>query len=258
MRCNFMIDIAPILKSLGMLDSEVRVYLATLELGPSTVLDIAKHTKLSRPATYTAIDALTARGLMSAVQRAKKRLFAAEHPDRLLAYAKRQEHELEAKVADLARAIPDLALRVGGEKPIVKSYEGKGGLQAIIEDMRSTHPERLDEITNVDAMRSVLSDEDLAPLRKEYDRIRTNIRGLYAGSARPSAADARLLPPELASFKGTIEIYDNKVAFVTFGGNIHSVIIENSDIAETMRALFGLAWEAGKHLPKPVEVPFNE
>jgi len=68
-------DITPILKSLGLLDSEVKTYLASLENGPETVLDLAKLTKLSRQAVYSAIDALTERGLMSSALRGKKRYY---------------------------------------------------------------------------------------------------------------------------------------------------------------------------------------
>ena len=245
-------DITPTLRSLGLLESEVKVYLAALERGPSTVIDIADGPKLSRPATYTAIDTLTARGLMSTVQMGKRRLFAEEHPDRLLEYAKRRESELAERIADLQRALPELALRVGGDKPIVKVFEGKEGIHAIIEDLKQSQPKTLDEITNVSAMLTVLTVSDLAPLRAELQKIGARIRGLYVGPAGSSPiSDARMLPAPFLQFKGDIEIYGDKVAFITFAGALHSVIIENAVIAQTVRTLFDLAWETAKAFPKP-------
>lgn len=247
-------DITPTLRSLGLLESEVKVYLAALEGGPSTVIDLASATRLSRPATYTAIETLTERGLMSTVQAGKKRLFSAEHPDRLLQYAKRRESELAERVADLERALPDLALRVGGEKPIVKSFEGKEGIQAIIEDIREARPQRIDEITNVDAMRTVLAQGELQPIRLELERIGTRVRGLYAGSnLRPSPnTDARVLPERLRRFKGNISVSGKRIAIITFTGKLHSIMIESEDLADTLRTLFDLAWETAKEFPKPV------
>lgn len=250
-------DITPTLRSLGLLESEVKVYLAALEHGPSTVIDLAGATRLSRPATYTAIDTLSTRGLMSTVQAGKKRLFSAEHPDRLLQYAKRRQSELTERVADLERALPDLALRVGGEKPIVKSFEGKEGIQAIIEDIRESRPQRIDEITNVDAMRAVLAQGELAPIRMELERIGTKVRGLYAGTnLRPSQnTEARVLPERLRHFKGNISVSGKRIAIITFTGKLHSIMIESEDLADTLRTLFDLAWETAREFPKPAAPP---
>lgn len=244
-------DIAPLLRSLGFLESEIKVYLAALERGPSTVIDLSSATHLSRPATYTAIEALAERGIMGTLSLGKKRLYTAEHPDRLVQYAKRREGELHARVEDLARLLPELVLRVGGEKPIVKAFEGKEGIQAIIDDIKQTRPRTMEEIANIDALRLVVRPEELAPMRDELQRIGTKIRALYAGDDVTATAitDARLLPPELRGFRGNISIYANKVALVTFVGKFHSVIIEDAAIAGTLRMLFELAWATAKEFP---------
>ena len=241
-------DIAPTLRALGLLESEVKVYLTTLERGPSTVIDIASATRLSRPATYTAIEALAERGLMSTVVAGKKRLYAAEHPDRLLQYAKRKQAEFNARLADLERGVPELALRVGGERPIVKSFEGKEGILAIIEDVRATRPKTMEEIANIDAMRAVLPLDDLKPMREDLKRFGTTVRGLYVGTnVRPERfTDARILPTEFARFTGDVFIYGSKVALVTFSGTFHSVIIEDAAISGTLRTLFEVAWAKAK------------
>ncbi|MDO8462682.1 MAG: helix-turn-helix domain-containing protein [bacterium] len=248
-------NITPILKSLGLLESEVKVYLAALELGASTVIEIAKSTRLSRPATYTAIGTLGERGLMSTVQQGKRKLFAAEHPDRLLHYAKRKEQELHEQVADLGRSLPELALRVGGEKPVVKSFVGKEGLHAIAEDYSAVRPREILEMTNIDAMLAVLTRDDLAPMRNALKHMGTRVRGLYHGahvqqSSLPQSP-TRILPEQYASFRGHVGIYGDHVALATFTGKLHSVIIENAEVANTIRALFEMAWMHAAELPEP-------
>jgi sugar-specific transcriptional regulator TrmB len=192
-------DVAPILRSLGLLESEVKVYLAALECGPSTVIDLAKATRLSRPATYAAIAALGERGIMSTVTAGKRRLFAAEHPDRLLHYARTREAELHGQVEDLSRALPELALRIGGARPVVKSFEGKEGIQAIIEDIARTRPKTMEEITDVDAMRTVVDPEELKPMREELVRIGRTPGATPEMPPRAPITDAMNVPCWLSS-----------------------------------------------------------
>lgn len=238
-------DISPILQSLGLLDSEIKTYLAGLELGPSTAVDLAKTTKLSRQATYTAMDSLMHRGLMSSVTRGKKRLYAAESPDKLLAYARRRESEMKTRIRDLEQAVPELKLQVGGQRPAVRMFEGKEGLRAIIEDMRSTKAKRSVELTDLEAMYSVLSPEDLKTMREELKRHGTKVRGIYAGQAGPKTleVDRVFLDDKDGGFRSNIGIYGDHIALVTFEGKMYSVIIESEPLTKAMRLLFELAFK---------------
>jgi len=247
-------DIKPILKSLGLLDSEIKTYMKALEKGPSTVLEFTKYTGLSRQATYVAIQSLTDRGLMSSAQSDKKSLYAAEDPEKLLAYAQRRESKLKENIDDLKRALPELKLRAGGEKPTVKVFEGKEGLITVIEELQKNPKKDAVEITDGKAMYSVLTLEDLLPLRKKLKKANVYIRGLYTGekvSPKTVGGYRYVLPKEYWDFKTNIGVYGNKIAMVTFGGKIHSVIIENPHLAKTLKIVFDIAFkEAKKHYPE--------
>lgn len=246
-------DISPILKALGLLDSETKLYLRALEDGPGTVLDLAKATGLSRQAIYVAIESLTLRGLMSSALRGKKRFYAAEHPDKLLDYAKRRDAEMRERVQDLERLLPELELRVGGEKPIVKLFEGKQGLRAVILDMQASKAKDNLEIADLEAMRAVLKPEDLEPMRKELKKLGAHVRGIYAGepSGKTLPSERFFLPASAGGFKSNVTVYGDKVAMVTFEGKLYSVIIESAALAKALKTLFRLALEGGaKDLPK--------
>jgi predicted DNA-binding transcriptional regulator len=245
-------DVTPILQSLGLLDSEIRTYLAALENGPGTVLEIAKQTKLSRQATYVAIEMLTERGLMSSLLRGKKRFYVAEPPAKLLAYAKRRDAETHDRVRDLESLVPELELRMGGERPVVRVFEGKEGLQAIIEDMRLTKFHASSEIADLEALYKVLTADDLKGMRAELRRRGVKIRGLYAGVPAPKVVDTErfFLPKEYAGFKADIGVYGNKIEMLTFEGKMYSVIIESEPLAKTLQILFDLAMRGSRELPK--------
>ncbi len=239
-------DITPILKSLGLLDSEVKTYLAAMENGPGTVLDLAKQTKLSRQAVYVAIDMLTERGLMTSALRGKKRYYAAEHPDKLLDYAKRRNQEMREKVEDLERIVPELELQIGGERPVVRVFEGKEGLRAVMADMRNTKTKESLEIADLEAVYKALTKEDLAAMRDSVKKGGTKVRGFYAGNAQENTntVDRVFLPKEAGGFKSHIGTYgDDKIALVTFEGKMHSVIIESKPLAKAMRTLFETAFK---------------
>ncbi|MDD5252077.1 MAG: helix-turn-helix domain-containing protein [Patescibacteria group bacterium] len=245
-------DVSPILQSLGLLDSEINTYLAALENGPGTALELAKKTRLSRQATYVAIETLSGRGLMSSVVRGKKRLYVAEPPAKLLAYAKRRDAETHERVRDLENMLPELELQAGGERPVVKVFEGKEGLFAIIEDMQRTKRKDGVELTDLTAMYQVLTTDDLARLRQELKKQGVHIRGLYSGAASSANVvdtERIFLPPEMSSFRSNIAVYGEKVALVTFVGKMYSVIIENPDLTKAMRLLFDLALK-GAQPPK--------
>jgi predicted transcriptional regulator len=238
-------DIVPALRSLGLLESEIKTYLAALESGASTVVDLARATAISRQATYLAIESLASRGLMTSITHGKKRLYSAEPPARIAAYARRRLTELGEQLKDLERAIPELELRAGGERPTVKVYKGKEGILAIIEEMRRSRPSHTEEIADLEAMYRILSPKDLLPMREEMKRINTQVRGLYAGRTSPKIVRSKrfALPEKYSGFKSNITIYGDKVALVTFEGKMYSVIIESKPLTHALGILFSLAYE---------------
>lgn len=248
-----MTNIKEILQSLGLLESEVHTYLAAFQNGASTVLELSKRTKLSRQATYLAVDALVQRGLMSTSMQGKKRFYSAEHPAKLLAYAKRKNSEMQEKIGDLERLIPKLELQMGGEKPVVRIYEGKEGIKAIIEDMKTSRGKDIVEITDVGAMFQVLSPEDLKSMRLELKRRGVTVRGLYSGTSSSEnivQADRYVLPAGEDGFQSHIGIDGNKIQLVTFKGKLISVIVESEGLAQALRILFAYAFQGAKHLTK--------
>jgi hypothetical protein len=139
--------------------------------------------------------------------------------------------------------LPELALRMGGNRPVVRLFEGKEGLKAIIEDMRNAQFDDIVEIADVDALYTVLSPEELAPLRAELKNRRVKIRGMYSGTMGENTVSANrlMLPEKYKNFKADIGIYGDRIELITFEGKLYAVIIENKALAETLRILFDLA-----------------
>jgi predicted DNA-binding transcriptional regulator len=237
-------NITSILQSLGLLESEIKTYQTLLNRGAMTVIDISKKTGLSRQATYVAIAGLTDRGLMTSRTQGKKSLYAAEHPENLLAYARRKRKEMDVRIDDLETAVPEIAMAMGGDKPVVKVYEGKEGLKAIIEDIKRTEFEGALELTDLEAMNVVLTQEDLADMREEVKKKKPKVRGLYAGTPyeSPNKGERFYLPKKDSGFKSSISIHGDKIKLITFEGKMVSVTIESKHLADAMEILFKYAF----------------
>ncbi len=235
-----------LLRSLGLTESETIIYLLSLELGPAPVQDIARKAGVSRMTTYTAIESLTNRGLMSSLQKGKKTLYTAENPDRLISFVQGKINEIEDTLAQVKGSIHDLKLKQRGEKPAVKLLEGVEGMKTYLEDVIATHPDNTYELYNADTVFKVFSPEDLKPLRITLSKLKVTGRAIHIGKLRiPSRpeVDTREVTKIPLKFGGDLFVYGEKVALSTLDEKIITVIIESKEIADTVRALFEMAWK---------------
>lgn len=244
-------DIYIILKGLGFVGSEIKTYLASLEHGPATVIELTKMTKLSRQATYVVIESLTARGLMSSLIKGKKRYYVSEDPEKLLAYSRRHEIEMQERLKDLERALPALKLKQAGDRPVVKFFEGKESILTIYEDKAQDQPKETYEIGDLDAYQQTFSLEDVKEGLAMLKKIGTKVYGIYAGNPRGKTleSDRYFLPKSQCGFKSAISLYGDKISLLSFKGKTNAVLIKNKELSQALKILFELALHGAKDLP---------
>lgn len=241
-------NIIPILKSLGLLESEVKTYLAALELGPSTVLELNKKIGLSRQAIYTAIESLIKLGLMSSFEKGKKTLYTAESPERLRSFAEARLKKMEATVREIKDISRELSLVQKGDKPVVKMFEGIEGQKNILEDIINTRPERIDDFVNDNLYNLLFTKNEFQPYKDQLDKLNIHTRVMAIKDeplkhSRRNVKGKRISRKDI-NFNGDVTVYGNKVAISSLRNKMVGVIIESEDIAQTVRSLFQLAWEA--------------
>lgn len=246
------------LAALGFTESEIKTYFVLIKHGSLTASDLAKQSELSRQTVYESIEALSLRALVTTAEHDGKRFFRAEHPEKLLSYAKRREQEMCQHVNDLAQEMTALEMQMHGERPVVKTYQGKEGVRAIMEEAVPLFPETIYEITDVDAMLRVLTPEDIKPMRQTAGRRVKKLFGIVgtrdiasthaewrSRPPNPSITKHRVyIPQEEADFNSHVEIIGDTVTFVTYTGRMDSVVITHPSIAKIMRLLFKYAFRA--------------
>jgi HTH-type transcriptional regulator, sugar sensing transcriptional regulator len=243
-------DISPILQQLGLTERQVKVYLACLELGPSSVLQIAKKAGLKRPTVYLVLDELREKSLILEIPKKTTTFYVAEQPEKILEDLRKKE-ELFSQVLPSLKALDNKS----AQKPVVKFYEGKAELRKLYEDDILQSPEIIfygvamsdfirDFRSTFEKARKVIFKQNNTKLREIWnsDVLSKN----YAKQNQSESWQIRLLPKEL-QFEGDNAIWQNKVAIISLK-NYVAMVIESADVAKTHIAMFELAWQSAEEV----------
>src|SRR3989344_6106685 len=144
----------PELQNLGLSEKEARVYLAALELGPTTAEKLSAQAKVNRSTTYVQLEALMKAGLMSTYEEGKKTYFAPESPERLRRLLAKQKDAISTKERDLSSLLPELLRQYegAGERPVVRFFPGKEGITAVRAEVLTTKDKELSVVFSSDDM----------------------------------------------------------------------------------------------------------
>ena len=243
------------LKDIGLSDKEAKVYLAMLELGPASVLEISARAGINRPTTYVQIESLKKTGLVSSQTKGKKQLFIAESPSQLEHILDVRNKELEQKKQQLRSVLPELSamFHLGDEKPLVRYFEGKEGLLRMQEEFLKTKSGEILGIYSVDAVVELFPNHhDTYTPRRILKKIRS--RSIYTSKQGPFLAEtdekslrqSRFVSPQKMPFTADITIFDDKIAISSLKGKVGGTIITDKEVANSFKTLFQLVWDSLK------------
>ncbi len=244
-----------ILERVGLSQNESSAYLALLELGRGTIMQIAQRAGMNRTTGYSVLASLARRGLTSTSGKGVKQEYVAESPDRLQTHIKKEAENLVDHLSAITTIIPELkSLHNTGTRPRVRFYEGLEGLEAVYEDTLTSH-EPIRAYAAVDDMHKAMP----GYFPKYYERrvkegiaIRAIIPATKIGKDRVNQdkkelRESALIPSEKFTFTPEINIYDNKVMIASWREKL-GIIIESAEIAEAMKQVFELSWNEAKRL----------
>jgi sugar-specific transcriptional regulator TrmB len=236
---------------IGLNEKEAKVYLASLELGQSTVQDIAKKAGVNRATTYFVIEALMKSGLMSSFHKGKKQYFVAADPDRLVEVLEQEKNVIEKREENLKKLLPQLeSIKMKHEGPVVRYFEGKEGIAAMVDEFLKTKKTTINMAYSVDAINRVFSEKEREKWRsRRLERgIETKTIYTYRKGELPEIPNTNRIkiPFEKFPVSSDIAIYDDKVRIASLGNRLTGIIIEDKEIAKSLKAILDLAWEAAE------------
>lgn len=240
------------LEEIGFSKKKAKIYLAILELGEASVMDIAKEISIKRTTVYNILPELISEGFIQKTIKNKKSVFFVENPNLLKTH-------LEEKLELIEKALPEIRSlqNVIPFKPKITFYEGFGGIKELYRDT-------LDSLSGGDLILSFTGITDyqrLIPkdISKEYieDRIRRKIRirvimtesevaRQWEKDAVKELREIKIIKDTNFKFDGDIEIYGNKVALISYKENFMGVVVESKEISQMQKMAFELMWNSIK------------
>ncbi len=240
----------------GLSYREAKIYLSLLESGSSIVSDIAKKAATNRSTTYVLLESLANRGLVSISEQNKIKWYTPSPPERLVQYLEDSVQKYTSLMGIAHSLLPELkSMYVGvGPKPKVQFFEGLEGIKTAYEDTL-TSKETILAYASIENMHSAL--KNYFP---EYYKRRTKknikIRAIFPDTPEArertkfnaeETREAYLVPSEKYGFSPEINIYDNKVVFMSLVEKF-SLIIESKELADALKKAFELSWQEAKRL----------
>ena len=236
-------------RGLGIGEKPAKIYIAGLSLGTTNVQELARKSGLKRPTVYLHVDELMKQGLFETVVLNKKRYYRAVGPEILEGRLKKNLEILRAEVPKLLEMQADTMGR-----PQVQMFEGKEGVAQMYGEIEKARSIRV--WSNIGPIAEPFHDVYMDMAENMRERA-TNIREIIADtkkSRRYSRLLARVIGPSYSARTATVDgiendtlIYDNTVAiFRLHGLNMFVVRIEDPTIADSMRAVFEMAWKTAR------------
>ncbi len=232
----------------GLSENEARVYLASLSVGPSTILAISKQAELKRTTVYSVIERLKQNGLMSIEIKGFKKRFTAENPSKL-------EKLLELRREKFRETLPELnaLYRLKGGQSFIKYYEGVSGVKSVYSDI-------LKELHTGNEYLVISDQEQFINLDREYfehhieERAKLNLsaRALFQGS--PTAQHYKDIEgrtrlhvrflPKGTKLTANLVIMEKKVIITQLVPPIMAIVIENRSIVTMHHEQFEIIWKS--------------
>jgi sugar-specific transcriptional regulator TrmB len=231
----------------GLSAREAKIYLSSMDLGPSPAQKIAKHANIHRVAAYPVINTLIKKGLMSTFDKGKKTMYVASDPSHLEIFFDQQQQEITLLRNDFKKNLPffEERYRSTPSSPRVRHYEGLEGVIAVNDEILDQLSATVMTIFDRNQTERHVPKEYIEKLRQ--GRKAKNITSIsiysYDGKSLPDTSDSVRYHIKDADLpiEADIAIFKDTVRFVSYQNDINTFVIDDPHIATTLRTLFSLA-----------------
>lgn len=241
------------LKQLGLSDKEIRVYLALLHDGPSSVRTLATAAEVNRGTTYDILKTLIKRGLVSYYHQDTHQYFLAEDPEKLNGFLRDRIQELEESKHDVEKIIPELksVYDRAEDKPVVKYYQGSKGVRTVLNDVLDVMSEAEDReyyVYSASDIRQHLY-EGFPNFAKERVKRKIKCKVIAVGSGGQLwGMDERRWLSKTEGSPTYMIIYHKKLCLISLDkhGQPIAMIVSDPGLYQTNKMIFEQLWKTLK------------
>lgn len=239
------------LQQIGLNTNQAKTYLASLELGPSTVIKLSKKTGIIRTTVYDNIRVLKDYGLISEIVENGRHLFVAESPKKLTNVLEKKKLKIEESIPDLLEVFNEFKIR-----PKLRFFEGVKGIEKILNLSVDGNKTRVTQIMgDIGSLFSWIPEPNMKLFTtkrvkkaiRNYAITTTSLNDLKEFNMldnrrhRSELREVRVAP-EPMSLPLILYRYDSSVALISSTKEGFSVLVESKEFAETFESLFKFIW----------------
>lgn len=250
-----------VLERAGLSTKEATVYEVLLKNGAQGIGELILKAPYKRGDLYNILYSLRDKGIIEQFSERGKIQFRALDPHKIKEHIIIEEQKYRDASMLIDSIMPGLSqyFKLTTDKPVVTVFDGYEGIKEIYEDtLRVRKP-----------IASFLEARESDPrvwrwLRDHYvkKRVKAKIAARvilasdkvdqksaeYVHDDKSELRETREVSKKIFSCKLEIQIYGDKVSFANYnkGDVLVGIIIDNKNIAESMRGLFELAWRSAK------------
>jgi len=239
-----------LLKQLGLNPKQAQVYLTALEVGPTTIADLAIKSGIKRTTIHEFIEPMSKQGFITTTFSGKRKLYNAAPPETL-------ELILEKQTQAIKQLLPDLKFLASKsiQKPKIRYYEGVEGVKLIYEDLL-TAKSPIDYFGSIKDEVDLLGKKYIANWVKRRIQKKVQVNAIRVKSkeilikewqgGKEFFRDLRFFPTENKDFFVNINIYDNKIAITSSARESYGLIIESTELAASLKYIWQIVWGVSK------------
>lgn len=245
-----------ILRKAGLTESQAKGYLALIEHGELTPVELAEKTGESRTNGYMICEKLEQLGLATKKD-GSKAVYTPAHPSALELLAEKRRKAIQRAETEVKQGIDPLInmFYAATETPGTRTLQGVEGIKSVYTDTLHTKSD----------IRLIRSRADVPSLGEDFFikyRQKRADQGIHTHALTPYTAegiahvkegsDEKLLyhrtfmPENAYEAPVEIDIYGNKTVFIAFGDTQMATIIDSPLVADAMRQLHCLLETAYK------------
>ncbi len=243
-------DIIKILNNIGLNKNQAKAYLTMLTLGKTTVLNIAKESKIARTTLYDNINTLKELGLAS--EENGKKYFKAESPENILKI-------VETKKCVIEKIIPVLLKMYKTSKltPKIVIMNGKKGLIKMHQSSLFCKSKRTRFLGEVESLFSYLSENFVKNyIKKRVERgIRNQVltsskilnrKEMYSKEKNKENLREIKYLENIGNIDTSIFNFDEYIYIISSSKEGFIIMIESKEFSETFSSIFDFLWKIGR------------
>ena len=238
-------NIENILLEFGLKNTESKIYIALLQIGKGTIIDLAKRSGIKRTTVYDILEELQQKGLVYKGIEEKRTIWLPHSPKKL-------EETIRLRYQHIKKIMPELEAywRTSDVKPRIANYEGLEGIKTLFGSLAP-------EFKANQNYYIISSSKDWMEIDPEYfsdfieKRTQKGVKSWLLTLKNPVSEEmaknkkfgykTKFLPNDI-NFKAGMIIYNGKIIFSVVDEKF-AVMIESKFLYEQQEQMFRLLWK---------------